>query len=311
MKKKIAIGLALLLLLPIAWLFLRKNNIVSLETARTSLQTQESQYFEWENISCHYTKMGNGPENVVLIHGFGGSHKNFDLFAPLLAEKYTVYAIDLPAFGLSEVPSLDLPDNEIIEMYRAYFDYTFSYLNLDTFHLLGNSLGGWMAWDYTSRNPQKVSSLCLLNSAGFGMAQAREAATSWMTGPLGGILFKKGIPLSISQSNAERCLWNPEKVNKDKVAANHIMNNKEGTFDWMMKMAQSTVLPDTTALANITCKTLVVWGDTDAIVSVANAPKFEAAIPGSKLLIYENCGHIPQIEYPEKLAQDWLAFVMN
>ncbi|MCB9255844.1 MAG: alpha/beta hydrolase [Chitinophagales bacterium] len=307
--KKILLGiLALVLLVPIAIFFLRKDNVVSMEEAKDLCETKNSHYFEFNGLEYHYTEQGSGEECILMVHGFGGSHKNFELVSELLSDSFRVICIDLPAFGLSSVPQENVLGEEMFALYRKFIASSLDKLNISSCHLVGNSLGGWISWDLASSQDPRIKSLTLLNSAGYGMDRVKSNASSWMTGPFAKFLFKKGVPYRMTLSNARRVLWDDTKVNEEKVRLNYYMMNKEGTFDWMLNMVASAVIPDTTLLLSVNCPSLIIWGDQDEVVPAEHAASFERDIPNSAKIIYENCGHVPQIEYPERFVADWKAF---
>lgn len=309
MKKIVLIVMTFLVLIPVAFFLLRKDNILSLEEAKDLCATANSHYYSWRDLEIHYVDVGEGDETVVLLHGFGGSHKNFRDFTLEIQDDYRVVAIDLPAFGLSEVPPLDIPNDELFELYQSFLIDAISILDIKKHHLIGNSLGGWISWDYATKQDTNLLSLTLLNSAGFGLSESKEKVSGWMTGGFTKAVLKKGVPYSMPESNAKRCLWDDEKLNPKMVMQNYYMINKQGTFPFMLKMIEANTMPDTVSLAKIIAPTLIVWGDADEIISVENADKFEDAIETNQKIIYPDCGHIPQVEYPKLVAADWTKFV--
>ena len=62
-------------------------------------------------------------------------------------------------------------------------------------------------------------------------------------------------------------------------------------------------------IKQVQCPTLIMWGDDDRLVNVSAAPRFNEDIPNSELLIYENMGHVPMEEIPEKSVADFIAFL--
>lgn len=309
MKKWILIILALVLLIPIAILFLRKDNVVSREEAIAQCASPDSKYYDWNDLEIHYTDQGVHDTTILMIHGFGGSHKNFAVIADILEDHFRVVCIDVPAFGLSEVPSNDIADENMFALYQEFIRNSVSALDINYYHLMGNSMGGWIAWDFAAENDSMLLSLTLLNSAGFGMKRVKETATGWMTGPFGQLVFKKGVPFRISKSNAKRVFYDDEKVNLDRAKANYYMLNKEGTFPWMLRMAANPIYPDTSKIELISCPALILWGKNDEVIPVAHADNFASQISRSEKIIYDNCGHTPQMEFPERVAEDWLNFI--
>lgn len=311
MKKWIFLGITALILIPVLLFIFRKDNIISRDEAIAHCATPNSKYIDWKGTQIHYTERGEGDTTILMVHGFGGSHKNFESISEILKDDYHIICVDLPAFGLSEVPQGDYESNDLFGLYQSHIRYCAANLCKDYYHVMGNSMGGWISWDMAADNDSSLLSLTLLNSAGFGMAEVKEVAAGWMTSPLGDFIFKKGVPFSLSRSNAERCLSNDDLIKEEKVMANYYMMNKEGTFPWMLKMVGADVLPDTTKLNTIECPSLVVWGSEDEIVPAEHADKFVERIPNSQKLVYERCGHTPQMELPEQFVEDWRIFVAN
>ena len=137
--------LFLLAILFIGFLNLRSPD-KSVEELKTLYTDEQSQWIEIEGIPVHYKKEGSGPA-VILVHGTGASLHTWDDWTEVLDDNYTVYRMDIPAFGLTG-PALD-KDYTI----GAYVDFINDFVqsqSLDTFSIGGNSLGGYIAWAYLS-----------------------------------------------------------------------------------------------------------------------------------------------------------------
>ncbi|MEX0595341.1 MAG: alpha/beta hydrolase, partial [Candidatus Paceibacterota bacterium] len=150
-KKWLFIGLLLIIAIPILLFFFRKDNILTREEAIALCLEDNAKFYTWNDLEIHYTEEGKGAETILMVHGFGGSHKNFTSLSEILKENYRVIAIDLPAFGLSEVPSSDIADDQILGLYQSFMSDALTNLNVGNYHLIGNSLGGWMSWDLATR----------------------------------------------------------------------------------------------------------------------------------------------------------------
>lgn len=300
--------LAFILLIIIVWLrFLRKNNLNSLQETKTLCEVPNSCYFKFNDLECHYTDEGSG-DPIVLIHGLGDSFKIYDEFAKLLAKDYRVLRVDLPAFGLSEVPRMDMEKVDLSTYYRNFLSCFVEELALDSFHLFGNSLGGWVAWDWTAHHNSKVKSLCLLASAGFEMERVKKNITKGVLELIPIQLLKNGMPYSFAKLNAKETIYNSQFITKQHVLNNYRMINKKGTLEFMFKLLTGSFVPVINDVKNVKVPTLIVWGTKDRIIPVSHADLFNAAIPNSKKISYPNCGHYPQIEYTDTLLKDWNAF---
>ena len=114
--------------------------------------------------SLRYAKRGEGGETVILIHGFGGDLDNWLFNIDALAEKATVYALDLPGHGQSS-KKLDKPGLAAMTAALSSFMDT---LGISKAHLVGHSMGGAIAMQMAAEQPAKVKSLTLICSAGLG-----------------------------------------------------------------------------------------------------------------------------------------------
>lgn len=290
-------------------LFLRKDNTITLEEAKSLYKTENSHYFEFSKQQFHYVEKGKG-ETIVLLHGIGDSFIVFNEFGDLLAKKHQVISIDLPGFGLSEVPFYSKNNDSIIQYYRDFIDAFLKHKNISEFHLMGNSLGGLVSWDWAVNNKEySLKSLTLIASAGFEMETVRKNVSKGILDKLPKFLLKKGAPLKVSELGAATCLVNKNKVNKQYIQAHSSMLNKQGTIEFFIKLLFNSFEPEVEKLNKLAVPTLIVWGEKDLIIPSRHADLFEAKITKSKKVLYKNCGHYPQIEFAEELAEDWKVFV--
>lgn len=290
-------------------MFLRENHIISKKDAKARYSTAASHFLLWRNTEVHYTDEGQGAP-IIMIHGFGGNFTNFDSLANIMKADYRVIRMDLPGFGLSDLPA---KHDSVAELYSAFLGYMIDTLALDSVYLIGNSLGGWMSWELAAENPDKVKKLVLLGSAGYEIdkVKANIGHIDWLDNGFVRKLAERGLPLSVSMNNAQRIMSPWETPNPDEVAVNNAMTNREGNIGNLITLGNSGVLPDTAKIAQVKCPTLVIWGKNDVIVPYEHAEKFKRDIPGCTVLVYDTCGHIPQIEYPHRVARDIEAFLVG
>src|SRR5688572_11255170 len=167
MKKILLALVAILLLLiivPLAIVSFRPNNIISKAQAKKELSSPSSHFLQWRDAEVHYTDEGSGAP-VLMIHGFGGSYTNFDRLAELMKTDYRVIRIDLPGFGLSDFPTVK-ENEDYLEDYKEYLTFILDTLHLDSVYVIGDSMGGGMTWMMAGEHPDKVRKIVLLNSAG-------------------------------------------------------------------------------------------------------------------------------------------------
>jgi pimeloyl-ACP methyl ester carboxylesterase len=224
-----------------------------------------------------YYTAGEG-EPLVVIHGGGGDARTWWENISELAEKYTVYAPDLPGYGGSQA----LDGHYYIPELSEFIGSFATNLGLEKFHLVGHSLGGGVALDYTLKSPQRikklvlVSSLCLGREIAFWVRLMSIPALIQSLGALTiGVL--KGIKWLFEQLN-------PVEYIMPLSAASVTVGGSITTF-----RQQSLVLDN--RLAEISVPTLLVWGAKDPIVPVRHAYQAARIIPDCRVKVFENRGH--------------------
>ena len=293
-------------IIPLSIVFLRPNLIISKTEAKKELALPSSHFVNWRGAELHYTDEGSGYP-VLMIHGFGGSVRNFSKMTDNLKGQFRVIRIDLPGFGLSDFPDMGAkPD--YIQMYRDYLTFMFDTLHLDSVYVMGNSMGGGIAWIAAADHPNNVKKLVLLNSAGYDVQNVSGKLTMFKYKSVGHV-FDRGMPEFMSKGGLEKCYADKSKVDQSVWQMNNHFTNREGNIQNMLALARAQQFPDSSIIAKVQCPTLIVWGKEDAIIPVAHAEKFHRDIKNSRVIIYDPCGHVPMMERSEDLTRDFLQFV--
>jgi pimeloyl-ACP methyl ester carboxylesterase len=255
-------------------------------------------------ITTTYVCQGSGGIPFLLIHGFDSSVLEFRRLLPLLAVANETWAVDLLGFGFTDRPDGIPLDRNAIKKHLYYFWKTL--INQPVI-LVGASMGGAAAIDFTLAYPEVVHKLVLIDSAG-------------LTGSsiLGRFIFP---PLDYL---ATEFLRSPKVRNSICRAA--YKNQKLATLDaqlctqlhvqvssWSKALIAFTKSGGYSAfkfksLSEIKQPTLILWGDSDKILGIKDAKRFKLAIPQSKLIWIQNCGHVPHLEHPQITAQHILDF---
>lgn len=308
MKRKllyiVGIGIATFVILLLI-LYLRPSQLISREEAVKKIQQPHSKFYNWNGSSIHYVDQGKGPV-IIMIHGLGGSHRNFEKLALALQDSFRVIRIDLPGFGLSEFPKEQHDYKKVYENCLADLIQT---LQLDSVTLIGNSMGGMVAWNYCAHTPDAVRNLILMGSAGYDLAAARKQAVSIASLPLAEKIVSKGVPLWITQQGVKRCYYNDNIINPIEVEKANVFWNTKGNLDQFFRLIHSNDFPDENDIKNIKTPTLIIWGENDEIAPLKNAYRFQKDIIGSTLKVYPRCGHMPQNECTQVLASDIKIFI--
>lgn len=300
--------LALITIALIFLLYFRKNHRLSKAQVKEKHTTPYSFFMDWNGKELHYTDEGEGFP-ILMVHGFGGSYKNFEDLGNLLVDKYRIIKVDLPGFGLSDFPEFKEKEPDYDQMYLDYFNHFTTTLQLDSFHLMGCSMGGLFSWRATVNQPHKVQKLVLFNSAGYDLEKIANGVTKFMRYKFIRKFLVRGIPRSLTEKGLKRVFYNPSKLSIDKIQAANDFWNKNGNLEALLDLASAPKYVDIQLIQTIQNPTLVVWGKNDGLISVKHADYFSNDIKNSEQIIYDKCGHAPMIEIPQLIKNDIIAFL--
>jgi pimeloyl-ACP methyl ester carboxylesterase len=267
----------------------------------------EARYETVDGRRLRYVRAGSGPA-VVLVHGFGSSIYTWkDLIAPLAA-RHDVVALDLPGFGQSDQPA-DLSFEDFPRAVVGLMDR----LSLDRAALVGNSMGGATAAVVAARHPERVSSLVLIDAAGFNLAEADRPGIVRLTGsPLGALVFALPGKRLVVEASLRQVFHDDARVTPERVSEYLAAARRPGTFAALRSLGaslegRSSLVAE--SLPRVEARTLVLWGGEDRWIPPAHAEHFAAAIPGARKVVIPGCGHVPQEEVPEEVARLLLEFL--
>jgi len=259
----------------------------------------------------HYEEEGDpGLPLLVLLHGFGDSYTSWDGWVRELKGKFHIIRLDFPGHGLTRAPEgYQLGGENLADFVDAFA----AQLALPKFAVAGNSMGGGTAWELAVRHPERVNALILVNAAGFPNEKppARIPLAFRILKYRLGRAFLRSIdnrPLideGLKTDVYDKSVITPAFVDRwaeFQRAPGHraiLMGVNPGNFGH----ASAAILQ------GITVPTLVLQGEADVLVEPDSARKFAAAIPGAKLILYPQVGHLTQIEIPQRSAADVAEFL--
>lgn len=309
MKKLLIVSLIFLTLFFLAFSF-RKNNTITKQEAIEKCAYPNSKFINWKGSEIHFVEFGDkSKEQVLMIHGFGGSFDNFKHMFKLMQDDFYILAVDLPGFALSDLPNLDsIGVDKYSEAYRDFFVFIINEFSLNNFHIVGNSLGGLMAWETAYAHSEKLKSVTLLASAGYETDKVTKNATGWLKSWYAAPLFSKGLPKFMAKINMNNIYYDKSKVTEEGLNSQYYTINKEGNFPFMLTLALTGEQPDTSKISSIKVPTLIIWGENDKIIPAYHAEKFGRDIENSKVVVFEKCGHVPQLEMPQKTYKEMMLF---
>lgn len=311
MKKWLKIAALIVLALiaiPVLVLLLRPSQLVAKADARQLFTLPTSHFIQWRGAELHYTDEGEGIP-VIMVHGYGGSYRNWQKLNDSLKTQYRVIRLDLPGFGLSDLPGAGQEKIDFLKLYADYFTFMLDTLHVDSVYMIGNSMGGMMSWNATLQHPDKVKKLVLIGSAGYELEKIAQGVSKLMNVPGMGLVYSKGMPLSMSEGGARKVYADTSKINHKEVANNNKLWNREGNLEAAYRLMQSHQFPDSSRIRDIAVPTLIIWGRNDRIVPVEHAYKFQRDIKGAQLVVIDTCGHVPMIERPTETASAIRSFL--
>lgn len=248
---------------------------------------------------------------LILLHGVAASLHTWDGWVAEMAEHFQIIRLDLPGFGLTG-PVLGREQYEIDYLVDTLEQFVVS-LEIDSFYLAGNSLGGYIAWNYTVQNSNRVDKLILLDSAGFkqtlpfGMWLASLPGLGEITGH---------VPRSIVEGGLKKAYGDDSKVTERLVDQYYEIAQRPGNraayvqyFKQMRRDHDDNKLGD--KVKNVKIPTLIMWGKKDTIVPLSVFRQFKRAIPHAKVRLYPGVGHLPMEEIPSKSAKDAIKFLLG
>jgi pimeloyl-ACP methyl ester carboxylesterase len=250
---------------------------------------------------------------LVMLHGLGGTKASMLTVVPQLALYHRVIAVDLPGFGASSKPR---------GRYDAawFADHMFAFLDeagLDRVSLVGNSMGGKIAQEMAMRDPMRIAGVvCLCPATAFSKRPVVNLVR--VLRPEFG--FAVPIPRGRVRTLMQDLFAEPSRIDEAWydaatddflrtwrsprarmaffAAARHIyLEEPEGDNGFWSR------------LEAMSCKAFYIYGRQDILITAHFGRKVQGTLPGARVEIWDDCGHVPQLEHPERTANAILAFL--
>jgi pimeloyl-ACP methyl ester carboxylesterase len=232
---------------------------------------------------------------LVYLHGTDGLAE-WPPILDTLAERFDVIVPDHPGFGASEVPQWI---DDVSDLAYIYLDAV-AKLGLSGVHVVGQSLGGWIALEMAVRSTQHLRSLTLISSAGIHVKGVPKADI-FMIDPEEQARLAYADP-GLGEKAAER-------AGADKYQELAVLNRMASArFGWQPRFFNPRL---ERWLHRVNVPTHVIWGDGDRVIPPAYAEAFHRLIPGAMLTMIPNAGHLPHIECAPEVAAAMQSFLRN
>ena len=258
-----------------------------------------STFLELGGLPVHLRDEGrrDDPMPMVLLHGTSASLHTWDGWVEALAPAHRVVRVDLPGFGLTG----PAPDGDYrIERYVEFVTGLLDALGIERCVLAGNSLGGWIAWETALAEPGRIAALILVDSAGYPL-ESESVPIGFRIAriPLLNRLMEVTLPRSVVESSLRNTYGDPSRVTPGLVDRYYELTLREGNRTALARRFADAQPSDRTArLAELRAPTLILWGGRDRLIPPRYGKRFHDDIPGSRLVLFPELGHVPHEEDP-------------
>jgi pimeloyl-ACP methyl ester carboxylesterase len=286
------------------------------ETLKAKYANPTSKFVTLENgVNVHYRDQGraDGPP-LVLVHGFAANLDTWEPWVARLGDTYRVVSLDLPAHGLTVTPPGYMMSTagqvEVIDQLTRK-------LGLTPFVLAGNSMGGGASWNFALSHPDRLRGLILVASVGprppeVEGAPPREgppAVFRVMANPVGRAALRSLNPRPLAEPGLKRAYIDESLVTPALVDRYVDLALAPGRREMILAGRQGRPSASPDAVKGVSTPTLVMHGEKDVVVPPEVGRRLAELIPGARLVIYPEAGHVPMEQIPDRSAADVRAFI--
>jgi len=243
----------------------------------------------------HYLEAGQGPP-VVLLHGLGGDGSRWAPNIEPLARDFHVFALDQIGFGQSDKPLANYHTGMLAEFLVDFLKAA----NVGRASLVGNSMGASVALYTAARFPQAVDKIVLADGGGYRAGGAEGAGGAGRENPEAA--RRRQLQNSVTREETReffKILFHDKSLVTDRMVDEQLAMRLRSAFTiTRIQEAGAKGLGALTEdqVRGVKAPTLILWGKYDELANPAGADRLERAIAGSKKVIIDDCGHMPQLE---------------
>jgi pimeloyl-ACP methyl ester carboxylesterase len=264
-----------------------------------------SRFLDIEGRHVHYRDEGRGAP-LLLLHGTSSSLHTWDGWVEKLVATRRVIRLDLPGYGLTgPAPDGDHSPAREARVVAALL----TRLGVSQADVAGNSFGGRVALTIALAYPQRVRKLVLIDAAGMS-GQKAPTIFSLAKVPVLSSVLRWVTPRFLVRMNVEEVYGVDARVREDTVDRYHAMALREGNRQAVLERFRGAPTPDLDdEVGAIRAPTLILWGARDVWIPLPLGERLQRAIPGSRLVVYDDAGHVPMEELPAQSLRDVRAFL--
>ena len=277
--------------------------------------TPQHQYITLGGHRHHYVEAGRQGPVMLLLHGISSSLDFYEQTIPLLAGSFRLLALDLLGFGKSDKPGGKAYSLQLYsDLIREFLEKTGA-TKEGPVYATGHSMGGKYLLATALIYPGTFDKLVLSNTDGFITLPSWARALSL---PVVRHILK---PIVTGERMAEKMLaaafHSPESVDPDSYRKVLSVARDLEAFETVMGLNRNLMNLDMkrtglrARLNELKIPTLIIWGDRDRYMSPKIAQVVRRELPCSKLVIFNNCGHSPMLEYPRQFSSAITEFIFS
>ena len=317
--KRIGKVFGVLLLLVVLFLASLYRQDISPDEVNSKYLTPESQFIEVGGIRVHVRIKGQG-EPIFLLHGSFASLHTWEPWQQELSPYYQTISLDFPGHGLTGPDSLKRYSTK--DYSQLVYELA-QKLNLQEYHLAGNSMGGGVALQHASDYPGNVLSLNLIDAAG-ATAPERKTVDStaqrktssggaWIfqvaRHPLFSKLLLSCTPKFLFELNMKQVYGDDAKVTDEVTTRYYELLLREGNRRATLDRLSMPRKGNSIQFERLTMPTLILWGALDTWIPLAQGQRLQQLIPGANLVVFDTAGHVPMEEIPTETVAEYLSFL--
>lgn len=240
------------------------------------------------SFKLHYLEAGRG-RPVILLHGLGGDGSRWAPNVRALAADFHVFALDQIGFGQSDKPLANYHSGMLAEFLVGFMKT----VGLPKASLVGNSMGASVASYAAVHYPEMVDRLILVDGAGYRSRQRGEPDPHLRQ-------IQNGVTLDETREFFRIMFHDKSRVTEQMVQDSLILRLRSAYTIGKIQEAGEKRLGGVTEdeMRGIKAPTLIVWGVHDELANPSTADRLERDIPGSRKVLIDNAGHLPQLEQP-------------
>jgi len=278
---------------------------VPVEKLKSKYANEHSKFVVVDRLSVHYRDEGKGFP-LVLLHGSPSSLHTWDGTVTELSKRFRVIRLDLPGYGLTGPNSAH---DYSLEWNIRFLDSFLTTIGIDSCYMVGHSFGGKLAAEYAYVNSKRVKKLVLIGASGYPVKANDIAAVKMARNPFLRPIVRYVTPRFFIALNIREAFGQETKVSDATIDRYYDLLLRAGNRATFIAVCNREVEDISSHIKELRVPSLILWGNRDTIMPVGYAEYFHRDIPGSRVIVYDGVGHVPQECVPNKVAADMKAFL--